>query len=104
MKTKNREIERPSLETLRSGHRVTPRQHHKYSKALDEKFGENRPRLKPGPKPDPANRYVPTFIKFHRQIITWAHVRAKLQHIGYQTVINQTLLDIIKNWPKMEGK
>jgi hypothetical protein len=91
MKMKKNEIERPSIEMLRRGHRVTPKQHEKYSKALDMQFGLDRPRLgrRPG---NPADRYIPTYIKLHPRVVTWAKARAKRLGIGYQTIINQTLL------------
>ena len=91
MKTKNEEIKRPSIETLRRGHRVTPKQHEKYSKALDTQFGIDRPRLgrRPG---DPADRYIPTYIKLHPRVVAWAKAEAKRIGIGYQTLINRTLL------------
>jgi hypothetical protein len=93
MKNNKRDSERPDMETLRRGRRVTPEEHAMYSKALDEKYGVDRPRLgrRPG---DPKDRYIPTYIKLHPRIVAWAKAKAKMDGIGYQTVINQTLLRI----------
>ena len=97
MKTKKSEIndERPSIETLRRGHRISPERHAMYSKALDEKYGLDRPRM--GRPPKGAARYVPVSLRLPPEVLSWAKAKAKHLSIGYQTVLKDALLKISGN-------
>lgn len=42
------------------------------------------------------DKHKPISIKLHPEVYSWAKKEAKKQGLGYQTVINETLLDIAK--------
>lgn len=42
-----------------------------------------------------ADKYRPTHIFFHPKIVEWAKAEAEKRGIGYQSVINEALLDMI---------
>jgi predicted DNA binding CopG/RHH family protein len=88
MKTKN-EIERPSLETLRRGRRVTPAEHEKYSQALDEKYGIDRPRV--GRPSLGALKARDIHLRIPPGILERLRTKAAKLGIGYQTLIKQIL-------------
>jgi uncharacterized protein (DUF4415 family) len=41
------------------------------------------------------DKYRPTYIAFHPKIIEWARGEAERRGIGYQSLINEVLLDMI---------
>jgi hypothetical protein len=89
MKAKDEKIERPSIETLRRGRRVTPEEHARFSKALDEKYGVNRPRLgRPSLGPLKARDI---HIRIPPGILERLRAKAGKLGIGYQTLIKQIL-------------
>jgi hypothetical protein len=47
------------------------------------------------PPKSEEDKYQSTHIFFHPKIIGWARGEAERRGIGYQTVINETLLDVI---------
>ena len=47
------------------------------------------------PPKSPEEKYRPTYIFFHPKIIEWARGEAERRGIGYQSVINEALLDMI---------
>jgi hypothetical protein len=63
-----------------------------FRQAYTNTFGHPPPKRGPLHK-HPSKRYVPTSIKLHPKVIQWARTQAKRRGIGYQTFINQTLLD-----------
>ncbi len=71
--------------------RVTPEETEMFRKAIERKLGVKRP-----PRGRPAkldeHKYKPTFIRLHPLALAWAKAEAKRRGIGYQTVINETLL------------
>ncbi len=95
MKTKRDEIKRPSIETLRRGHRITLEKHAKYSKALDEQFGLDRPRM--GRPPKGVERHIPVSLRLPPRVLSWAKAKAKRLSIGYQTVLKDALLKLSAN-------
>jgi len=66
--------------------RVTPKEHDLFHKAVKKFRSRGRPRKT-------AGKYCPVTIRLHPSVLEWAKTKAKSQGIGYQTVINQTLLD-----------
>ena len=88
MKRKNK-IVRPSIATLKRGRRVTPEEHEKYSKALDEKYGFDRPRL--GRPPLGTMKAKDIHLRIPPGILERLRVKAEKLGIGYQTLINQIL-------------
>lgn len=69
--------------------RVTPEEVEKFRKAIEAKLGVKRPSRGRPPKED---KYMPIYIRLHPKIIAWAKARAKRRGVGYQTIINETLL------------
>jgi uncharacterized protein (DUF4415 family) len=89
MKAKKGKIERPSIETLRRGRRVTPAEHEMYSKALDEKYGVDRPRVgRPSLGPLKAQDI---HLRIPPGILERLRAKADKLGIGYQTLIKQIL-------------
>ena len=70
---------------------ATPKELALFRKAYIRTFGHPPPRRGPMHKL-PSERYIPTYIKLHPKIVQWARAEAKRRGIGYQTVINETLL------------
>ncbi len=70
--------------------RVTPREVRMAHKAIENKLGVKRPVR--GRPPKGADKYNPIQIRIHPQALQWAKSEAERRHIGYQTVINETLL------------
>jgi uncharacterized protein (DUF4415 family) len=61
-------------------------------KAIEERTGvRRRPRGRP-PKPD-TERYRATSIRLHPKVMAWARREARRRRVGYQTVINEALLE-----------
>ena len=70
--------------------RVTPEEHARYKEAV-----ANTRRTRGRPKKPPAEKYQPVTIRLDPRVIAWAKKEAKKQHVGYQTVLNQFLLQSI---------
>ena len=45
------------------------------------------------PPKQPHEKYLPVYMKLHPRIVAWARLEAKRRGVGYQTVINETLLN-----------
>ena len=90
MKTKNENIERPTLATIKRGHRVTYENHVKYCRALGIKPRMGRP-------PKGADRHIPVSLRLPPAVIEWAKKQGKFQNIGYQTFIKNFLLQRVKH-------
>jgi uncharacterized protein (DUF4415 family) len=61
-------------------------------KAIEEKTGV--PRLVRGRPPKAeAEKYLPITIRLHPKVIAWARREARKRRVGYQTVINEILLE-----------
>jgi uncharacterized protein (DUF4415 family) len=67
---------------------ISKERREKLLKAAENKLG--RP-LKPE-----NEKHKPISIKLHPDVYNWAQEEAKLRGQGYQTVINETLLDFAK--------
>ena len=63
-------------------------------KAIEKKTGQKRKSRGRPPAKD-SLKYVPTSIRLHPKVLRWAKKEAKKQGIGYQTVINQSLINKI---------
>lgn len=70
---------------------VTWQETEAYRRAIEAKLGVKRP-----PRGRPAKtstqKYQPVYIRLHPKVVKWARSEAKRRRIGYQTVINETLL------------
>ena len=71
--------------------RLTAREVESARKAIEAKLGKKRPRR--GRPPKGAAKYTPVSIRLHPRVIAWAKREAKKRHLGYQTIINEVLLE-----------
>lgn len=71
--------------------RVTAREVETARKAIEQKLGTKRPRR--GRPPKGAAKYTPVSIRLDPRVIAWAKKEGKRRGLGYQTVINQVLLE-----------
>lgn len=71
---------------------VTPQEVEMAHKAIENKLKIKRPIR--GRPPKGVNKYNPIQIRIHPQALQWAKSEAQRRHIGYQTVINETLLSM----------
>jgi uncharacterized protein (DUF4415 family) len=65
--------------------RVTRDEHKRFQKAVQHFRSRGRPKKAFG-------KYLPVTIRLHPNVLHWARAEAKRRGLGYQTVINQTLL------------
>ena len=72
--------------------RVTPREVETARQAIESKLGIKRPPR--GRPPKGLDKYHPVYIRLHPRALRWARAQAQRRHIGYQTVINQVLLEL----------
>ena len=63
-------------------------------KAIEAKLGTRRAPRRGRPKKG-LEKFEPISIRLHPKILAWAKKEAKKQKIGYQTVINQVLLEMV---------
>jgi uncharacterized protein (DUF4415 family) len=72
--------------------RVTHREIAAARKAIEAKTGIPRP---PRGRPSKAetDKYQPTSIRLHPKAIAWARKEARKRGVGYQTIINEVLLE-----------
>lgn len=74
--------------------RVTPVENEQFRDAIAQQFNLKL-RKRGRPPKEEAEKYEPIYIRLHPQVLAWAKEEAKKQGIGYQTVINETLLQQI---------
>jgi len=72
--------------------RVTVEESEAARKAIEERTGVPRPSRGRPPKPD-TERYRATSIRLHPKVMAWARREARRRKVGYQTVINEALLE-----------
>ena len=70
--------------------RITTREVTAARKAIEKKI-EMKRKIRGRPAKG-LQKYVPTSIRLHPKILTWAKKEAKKRGIGYQTVINESLI------------
>jgi uncharacterized protein (DUF4415 family) len=61
-------------------------------KAIELKIGVPRP-PRGRPSKSDAEKYQPTSIRLHPKVMAWARKEARNRGIGYQTIINEALLE-----------
>jgi len=76
--------------------RVTQEENQKFRDALVNQFGIV-PRKRGRPAKDEEEKYEPISIRFHPKVLAWAKQEAEKQGVGYQTVINEALLEKIES-------
>jgi uncharacterized protein (DUF4415 family) len=70
--------------------RVTPAETKMFRRAYFNTFGRWPPRR--GRPPKGPKKYVSVQIRLHPEAVKWARTQARKRGIGYQTLINETLL------------
>lgn len=86
-RTVMRDPENPPLtdSDFKRARRVTPGEHKRFQKAVRSFRSRGRPKKTSG-------KHLPVTIRLHPDALHWARAEAKRRGLGYQTVINQTLL------------
>jgi len=72
--------------------RVTSREVESARAAIEARTGVPRPPRGRPPKPE-TEKYQATSIRLHPKAIAWARREARKRRVGYQTIINQVLLE-----------
>jgi uncharacterized protein (DUF4415 family) len=71
--------------------RITAREVEEARRAIADRTG--RPRRRRGrPAKEPDRKYLRTTIRLHPLAVAWARAEAARRGIGYQTLINEVLL------------
>jgi hypothetical protein len=65
------------------------------SNSLDDVAQAVTPKRMGRPPKSKEEKYLPTHIYFHPKIVKWAKAEAEKRGIGYQSVINEALLEMI---------
>ncbi len=71
--------------------RATPKELRFFKKAIENTFGIKRP-FRGRPPKGPLLKYQDIHIRIHPRALKWARALAKKRGMGYQTIINETLL------------
>lgn len=74
--------------------RVTPKESQQFRDAIASQFGV-APRKRGRPAKEEEEKYEPVSIRFHPKVLAWSKEEAKKRGVGYQTVINEVLLEKI---------
>ena len=77
---------------LRSARPSTAEETEKYRRAIENTLGVPRPPRMGRPPKHPHEKYRPVYMKLHPRVLAWARQQAKRRGLGYQTIINSTLL------------
>jgi uncharacterized protein (DUF4415 family) len=74
--------------------RVTPEESQKFREAISEQFG-TKLRGRGRPAKAEGEKYELISLRLHPKALAWAKEEAQKRGIGYQTVINEILLERI---------
>jgi len=74
--------------------RVTSEESQEFRAAIADQF-EIKLKKRGRPTKEEEEKYEPISIRLHPKILAWAKEEAKKRGIGYQTVINEVLLEQI---------
>lgn len=74
--------------------RVTAEESQEFRAALADQFGIKL-KKRGRPTKEEEEKYEPISIRLHPKVLTWAKEEANKRGIGYQTVINEVLLEQI---------
>jgi uncharacterized protein (DUF4415 family) len=85
-------MKKPEEFPFEKARRITGREVAAASKAIEAKSGIARPSRGRPLKPD-LDKYQPTSIRLHPKALAWARKEARKRGVGYQTVINEVLLE-----------
>jgi hypothetical protein len=70
--------------------RLTPKETAAFHRAIENTFHVKLPPR--GRPPKGSEKYLEVHIRLHPKALGWARAEAKLRGIGYQTLINELLL------------
>lgn len=76
-----------------SARRITDTEVAAATETVKAQFGIEPPK-RGRPVKDDNERYEPVSIRLHPKVIRWARKEAERRGVGYQTVINEALLEI----------
>ena len=71
--------------------RITEKEISSAQKAIEKQTGKKR-KVRGRPVKSEEEKYIPTSIRLHPNILKWAKKEAKKRKTGYQSVINEALL------------
>jgi uncharacterized protein (DUF4415 family) len=71
--------------------RVTREENAEFRAAISDQFGMTL-KKRGCPAKEPEEKYEPISIRLHPKVLAWAKNEAKKRGVGYQTVINEALL------------
>lgn len=74
--------------------RVTPEENQVFRAAIADQFGIKL-RKRGRPSKEAEEKYEPISIRLHPKIVAWAKAEGEKRGVGYQTVINEVLLEKI---------
>jgi len=72
--------------------RISPREVRAARKAIEERTGQRR-KIRGRPAKAAEEKFIPTSIRLHPVVLRWAKREAKRRGCGYQTLINEVLLE-----------
>ena len=72
--------------------RITVKEVETFRKAIEKKTGVNRP-LRGRPPKSIGEKFEPISIRLSPIALAWARKEAKRRGVGYQTIINEVLLE-----------
>ena len=72
--------------------RILPREVRAARKAIEEQTGRRR-KIRGRPTKAAQEKFIPTSIRLHPVVLQWAKREAKRRGCGYQTLINEVLLE-----------
>jgi uncharacterized protein (DUF4415 family) len=72
--------------------RISAREVAAAKKAIEQKTGKRRV-ARGRPAKSDEEKFVPTSIRLHPKVLEWAKKEAKKRGCGYQTIINEILLE-----------
>ena len=71
--------------------RISPGEVRAARRAIEKKTGQKR-KTRGRPAKADKEKFIPTSIRLHPEVLQWAKREAKKQGCGYQTLINEVLL------------
>jgi uncharacterized protein (DUF4415 family) len=72
--------------------RISPGEVRAARKAIEEQTGQSR-KIRGRPAKADEEKFIPTSIRLHPVVLRWAKREAKRRGCGYQTLINEVLLE-----------
>jgi uncharacterized protein (DUF4415 family) len=85
-------MKKPKEFRFEKSRRISSREVESFRKAIEEKLGTKRPERGRPPK-SASEKYEPISIRLSPIALAWAKKEAKKRGVGYQTIINEILLE-----------